>query len=153
MDEIRKLLNENAVLPLWPQTGRVLGLRRGATYAAAQSGEIRTVRFGRLLKVPTPWLKAKSGSASLRRDRNPADAHMLALRRAVRAQATPWPQQRQAARDAWSAPLSPGRPLLHSDLSQGCFQGATTFFNRRPEGAKSTAPIYPTIKRHQRRKF
>jgi hypothetical protein len=61
MDEIRKLLNENAVLPLWPQTGRVLGLRRGATYAAAQSGEIRTVRFGRLLKVPTPWLKAKLG--------------------------------------------------------------------------------------------
>jgi excisionase family DNA binding protein len=61
MDEIRKLLDENAVLPLWPQTGRVLGLRRGATYAAAQSGEIRTVRFGRLMRVPTTWLKAKLG--------------------------------------------------------------------------------------------
>jgi hypothetical protein len=59
MEEIRKLLNENAVLPLWPETGKVLGLRRGATYAAAQSGDIRTVRFGRLLKVPTTWLKAK----------------------------------------------------------------------------------------------
>jgi hypothetical protein len=61
MDEIRKLLNENAVLPLWPETGKVLGLRRGATYAAAHSGDIRTVRFGRLLKVPTTWLKAKLG--------------------------------------------------------------------------------------------
>ena len=61
MDEIRKLLNENAVLPLWPETGKVLGLRRGATYAAAHSGDIRTVRFGRLLKVPTTWLRAKLG--------------------------------------------------------------------------------------------
>jgi hypothetical protein len=59
MDEIGKLLNENVVLPLWPETGRVLGLRRGATYAAARQGEIKTVRFGRLLKVPTAWLKAK----------------------------------------------------------------------------------------------
>jgi hypothetical protein len=61
MEEIRKLLNENAVLPLWPETGKVLGLRRGATYAAAHSGDIRTVRFGRLLKVPTAWLRAKLG--------------------------------------------------------------------------------------------
>jgi hypothetical protein len=61
MDEIRKLLNENAVLPLWPETGRVLGLRRGATYAAAKSGEIKTILFGRLKRVPTAWLKAKLG--------------------------------------------------------------------------------------------
>jgi hypothetical protein len=59
MEEIRKLLNENAALPLWPETGKVLGLRRGTTYAAAQSGDIKTIRFGRLLKVPTAWLKAK----------------------------------------------------------------------------------------------
>jgi hypothetical protein len=59
MDEIAKLLNENVVLPLWPETGKVLGLRRGATYAAAQSGDIKTIRFGRLLKVPTAWLRHK----------------------------------------------------------------------------------------------
>jgi hypothetical protein len=59
MDQIRKLLNENAALPLWPETGKVLGLRRGATYAAAQSGDIKTIRFGRLLKVPTAWLRQK----------------------------------------------------------------------------------------------
>ena len=28
MDEIRRLLNENAVLPLWPQTGKMLNLSR-----------------------------------------------------------------------------------------------------------------------------
>jgi hypothetical protein len=62
MHEIRKLLNENAVLPLWPETGKlVLGLSRGATYSAAAKGEIKTVSFGRLRKVPTAWLKAKLG--------------------------------------------------------------------------------------------
>jgi len=59
MSEIRKLLDENVSLPLWPETGRVLGLRRGATYAAARAGEIKTIRFGRLLKVPTAWLRQK----------------------------------------------------------------------------------------------
>jgi hypothetical protein len=59
MDDFAKLLKENAVLPLWPEAGQVLGLRRGATYAAARSGDIKTVRFGRLLKVPTAWLRAK----------------------------------------------------------------------------------------------
>jgi hypothetical protein len=61
MDDFAKLLKENAVLPLWPEAGRVLGLRRGATYAAARSGDIKTIRLGRLLKVPTAWLKAKLG--------------------------------------------------------------------------------------------
>ena len=61
MDKIARLLNENAVLPLWPEAGQVLGLRRGATYAAARSGDIRTIRIGRLLKVPTPWLRQKLG--------------------------------------------------------------------------------------------
>jgi len=61
MDEIRKLLDENAVLPLWPETGKVLRLRRGATYAAAKSGEIKTIPFGRLKRVPTAWLKSKLG--------------------------------------------------------------------------------------------
>jgi hypothetical protein len=67
MNEIAKLLNENAVLPLWPETGQILGLSRGATYAAARTGDIRTIRIGRLLRVPTSWLRAKTevdGSAA-----------------------------------------------------------------------------------------
>jgi hypothetical protein len=78
---------------------------------------------------------------------------MLALRRAVLAHATPWPQQRQAAREAGNALLSPRRPLLQRGVSQGRFQGTTTFFNRRPEGGKNVAHICPTIKRHPRQKL
>jgi hypothetical protein len=56
------LLDSNAVLPLWPHTGKtILGLSRGATYAAAARGEIKTIRLGRLKRVPTAWLKAKLG--------------------------------------------------------------------------------------------
>ena len=62
MHEIRKLLTENAVLPLWPQTGKtILGLSRGATYAAAGRGDIKTIRLGRLKRVPTAWLRQKLG--------------------------------------------------------------------------------------------
>jgi hypothetical protein len=59
MDEIRKLLTENAVLPLWPEIGRILNLARGATYAAAERGDIKTIQIGRLKRVPTAWLRAK----------------------------------------------------------------------------------------------
>ena len=44
------------VMPLWPDAGRALGLSRNATYDAARRGEIKTLRFGKLLKVPTAWL-------------------------------------------------------------------------------------------------
>jgi hypothetical protein len=59
MDDVNKLLKEKAVLPLWPETGAVLGLCRAATYAAAQRGEIKTIRIGRLLRCPTGWLRQK----------------------------------------------------------------------------------------------
>jgi hypothetical protein len=58
MDEIRKLLSENVVLPL-ERAGQILGLKRNMTYAAAKAGDIKALRFGRLLKVPTAWLRAK----------------------------------------------------------------------------------------------
>jgi hypothetical protein len=60
MNEIAKLSNESATLPL-ERAGQILGLKRGATYAAARAGDIKTIRFGRLLKVPTSWLKQKLG--------------------------------------------------------------------------------------------
>jgi hypothetical protein len=62
MDKVRELLDGNAVLPLWPHTGKtILGLSRGATYAAAARGEIKTIRLGRLKRVPTAWLRQKLG--------------------------------------------------------------------------------------------
>jgi hypothetical protein len=60
-DEVRKLLDSRALLPLWPEVGGILGLCRNATYDAAARGDIRTVRLGRLKRVPSAWLKAKLG--------------------------------------------------------------------------------------------
>jgi hypothetical protein len=61
MSEIENKLRNNVVLPLWPDTGQVLNLKRNATYAAAARGEIKTIRFGHLKRVPTAWLRAKLG--------------------------------------------------------------------------------------------
>jgi hypothetical protein len=57
--EVRKLLDGSAVLRLWPEVGGILGLSRGATYDAAAKGDIRTIHVGRLLKVPSAWLRRK----------------------------------------------------------------------------------------------
>jgi hypothetical protein len=54
-------LEERLVLSLWPETGQILGLSRGATYEAAKRGDIRTLDVGRLKKVPTAWLREKLG--------------------------------------------------------------------------------------------
>ena len=41
-----------------PQAGRALGIKgRNQSYEAARRGEIKTMRFGRTLRVPTAWLK------------------------------------------------------------------------------------------------
>jgi hypothetical protein len=57
--EIQKMLDQTVTLPLWPETGSIMGLSRNSTYAAAGRGEIKTIRIGRLLKVPTAWLRRK----------------------------------------------------------------------------------------------
>jgi len=61
MSEIEKKLRENVVLPLWPDVGQALNLCRNAVYAAAARGEIETLQFGRLKRVPTAWLIKKLG--------------------------------------------------------------------------------------------
>ena len=61
MSEHKKLLDEKLVLSLWPETGEILGLSRGATYEAAKRGDIRTLDVGRLKKVPAAWLRQKLG--------------------------------------------------------------------------------------------
>src|SRR5215471_18057109 len=66
--EIRRALDENLAVPLWPTAGRALDLRRGATYAAAARGDIKTIQLGRLKRVPSAWLKAKLGLDGRRLD-------------------------------------------------------------------------------------
>jgi hypothetical protein len=61
LDEVRKLLNENATVSLWPQAGQALGLTRGQTYNCANNGDIETLDFGKLKRVATPWLRKKLG--------------------------------------------------------------------------------------------
>jgi len=48
-----------------PEAGKkYFGLSRGASYAAAERGEIPTVRIGRLLKVPVRALEQMLDKAS-----------------------------------------------------------------------------------------
>jgi hypothetical protein len=62
LSEVSKLLKSRALLPLWPEVGRnIFGLSRGATYDAAARGDIKTIRLGRLKRVPSVWLKSKLG--------------------------------------------------------------------------------------------
>jgi hypothetical protein len=49
---------------LWPETGRILGLSRSATYDSAARGEIPTLRFGRRVVVPTAALRRLLGMDS-----------------------------------------------------------------------------------------
>jgi hypothetical protein len=56
-DEVRRLLDDHAFVPLWPETGEALHLSRGQTYRGARSGAIRTIRVGPYLRVPTAWLR------------------------------------------------------------------------------------------------
>jgi len=59
--EVRRLLDSTVTLPLWPDTGEILNLKRNQTYKAASLGHIETMRYGRLHRVPTAWLKRKLG--------------------------------------------------------------------------------------------
>jgi excisionase family DNA binding protein len=44
--------HEEVVVMSVPKAGKRLGLGRNAAYEAARRGEIPTIKFGRLLKVP-----------------------------------------------------------------------------------------------------
>jgi len=43
--------------PIWPDTGRQLGISKNTAYEAAKRGEIPTVRIGRRLLVPIAALE------------------------------------------------------------------------------------------------
>jgi hypothetical protein len=48
-------------MPVWPDTGEILGLSRQSAYGAARRGEIPTLRIGRRLVVPTAKLRQLLG--------------------------------------------------------------------------------------------
>jgi hypothetical protein len=45
------------LMKLWPDAGQRLGLSKHLTYEAARLGQIPTIKFGRLIKVPTRALE------------------------------------------------------------------------------------------------
>jgi len=57
--EMRKIPqpDEQPTMKLWPDVGRALRLKRSATYAAAQRGQIPTLRIGGKVLVPTACLR------------------------------------------------------------------------------------------------
>jgi hypothetical protein len=57
--EVLRMLEESPTVPLWPEAGKALGLKRGQTYKAAARGEIKTIEMGRIKRVTTSWLRKK----------------------------------------------------------------------------------------------
>ena len=53
---MKELNTKPRTQPLWPETGKQLGLGRDATYEAAKRGEIPTVQIGRKKLVPLKQL-------------------------------------------------------------------------------------------------
>ncbi len=51
------LPQDRATLPVWPDTGRILGLSKASTYEAVRRGDIPVIRIGRRLLVPTAALR------------------------------------------------------------------------------------------------
>jgi excisionase family DNA binding protein len=52
---------ERQTYSLWPEAGKLAGLSRGATYAAADRGDIPTIRIGNRRLVPKSQLNKLLG--------------------------------------------------------------------------------------------
>jgi hypothetical protein len=63
LQEALEELRTKPLVSLWPTAGKVLGLSRGSTYAAANRGEIEVMEFGRLKKAISAPLRKKLGLA------------------------------------------------------------------------------------------
>jgi hypothetical protein len=55
------MANVPALLNLWPQTGRILGLPRGPVFRAAARGDLPTVRLGKRIFVSSARLAEQIG--------------------------------------------------------------------------------------------
>lgn len=51
------LANEQATIPVWPETGEIMGLSKASTYDAIARGDIPSIRIGRRIVVPTAGLR------------------------------------------------------------------------------------------------
>ena len=47
-----------------PEVAAIMGIGRNAAYDAARRGEIPTLRFGKLLRVPRAWVAKKLDGAA-----------------------------------------------------------------------------------------
>jgi hypothetical protein len=61
LSEVLEEIRNKPVVPLWPHAGLVLGVSRGAVYAAASRNEIEVIRIGRSIKVITAPLRKRLG--------------------------------------------------------------------------------------------
>jgi excisionase family DNA binding protein len=48
----RKVPDDNCLVLLVPEAGRMLGLTRNASYQAAKRGDLPTIKIGKLIRVP-----------------------------------------------------------------------------------------------------
>ena len=55
--DLKKTLEEELTVPVWPTAGAALGLSRGPTYEAIRRGDIPSIRVGRAIRVPTAALR------------------------------------------------------------------------------------------------
>jgi hypothetical protein len=56
-DDLRERLKAELTVPLWPDAAKALGIGRQHAYERANSGEICVIKIGRVLRVPTAWLR------------------------------------------------------------------------------------------------
>lgn len=57
MLELKKALDEQLTVPVWPHAGMALGLSRNPAYEAAKRGDFPTIRIGGAIRVPTSSLR------------------------------------------------------------------------------------------------
>lgn len=60
-EEILQAINSELTVPVWPTTGRALGVSRNSAYNGANNGDIPTIDIGNRKRVPTSWLREKLG--------------------------------------------------------------------------------------------
>jgi hypothetical protein len=61
VEEAMHDIRTKPVVSLWPTVGVALELSRGGAFQAAHRGDFETLRFGKLIKVPTAPLRKKLG--------------------------------------------------------------------------------------------
>jgi excisionase family DNA binding protein len=66
MSDVQQSVESNCLVIGVPEAGAMLGLNRNAAYAAAKRGDIPTIRFGKLLRVPKAAFERMLAEAGVR---------------------------------------------------------------------------------------